>query len=168
MLLNASHTRLTDGLFLAADDQIPLVYDNDYRTATLVRVAGYRCVEGAHPFRSIDHQQGNVRRFEMLPRHNHGKFLRHQVGLSLASDAGSVDKAEPLAIAFHHLIHRVAGSAGNGRDNGPIRMGNLVQKCGFANIVMADDGHANTRRLLALDWLFPAFVLPQGAYGILL
>ncbi len=73
-------------------------------------------------------------------------FLRHQVGLAFAANAGGINKAEALTIALDDFIHGIAGGAGNRRDDGTARAGKPVQQRGLADIGMADDGDFGFRR----------------------
>src|SRR5579872_294399 len=57
------------GLLVAGNHQVPLVDDDDNRTAGLVRIASDGSIQLAHPFGGINDEQRDVGRFQMLPRH---------------------------------------------------------------------------------------------------
>ncbi len=78
----------------------------------------------------------------MPPRHHHRHLLRELGGLPASSDACGVDDAQRFALVLEHLIDRIAGGPGDGRDNGPGRAGERIQQGRFADIRAADDGDA--------------------------
>jgi hypothetical protein len=89
----------------------------------------------------VDNQQGHVRGFQVAPSHHYAHLFGHQVRLALAADAGRIHKAQLLALELDHLVHRVARSAGDGRNNGARRSCQRIQQRGFAHIGPPDDGH---------------------------
>ena len=68
------------------------------------------------------------------------ELLGHQVRLALAADARGVNKAELAALELDDLIDRIAGGAGDGRDDGAGGAGEGVEERGFADVGPADDG----------------------------
>ena len=76
----------------------------------------------------------------MLARHHDRKFFRHEVRLAFAADAGGVDEAEAASVVLDDFVDRVAGGAGDGRDDGAVGGGEAVQQRGLADVGVADDG----------------------------
>ena len=68
-------------------------------------------------------------RIDYQPRH-----------LAAPPDAGRVDQQIQLVAALDEGVDRVAGGAGDGRDEGAQLAGDLVEEGGFAYVRTADKG----------------------------
>ena len=124
----------------AGGHHVPLVDHDDDAAAALVGVAADGGVGAGDAFGGVDDQQRHVGGFEVAAGHDDAELLGHQVGLALAADAGGVDKAQLLALELDDLVDRVAGGAGDGRDDGAGGSGEGVEQRGFADVGAADDG----------------------------
>ena len=119
---------------------VPLVDDDDDAAPALVGIAADGGVGAGDALGCVDDQQGHVSRFKMTAGHDDAQLFCHQVGLALAADAGGVNKAELAALEFDDLVDRVAGGAGDGRDDGAGGAGEGIEQRGFADVGPADDG----------------------------
>src|SRR5258708_10505096 len=91
----------------------------------------------------------------MFARHDDRKLLGHQVGLALAADSGGINKAKRFTITCNEFVHRISSSARDRRDNRAFCASELVEKSGFADVGMADDGDFDFRRSLVVGrWQF--------------
>ena len=100
-------------------DRVPLVDQDDDAAPALVRIAADGSVGSGYALCGVDHQQRHVSRLKVTAGHDHAHLFGHQVRLALAADAGCIDKPELVALKLDHFIDRIAGGAGNGRNNGP-------------------------------------------------
>ena len=121
-------------------DEVPLVDDDDDGAARLVGVAADVGVEGGDSVGGVEDEEADVGGLEMLAGHDDGQLLGHELGLALATDAGSIDETEVVRAAGDDLVDCVAGGAGDGRDNGACAAGEGVEQGGFADVGTADDG----------------------------
>ena len=93
-----------------------------------MRVTGDGGIAGGDAFDRVDHNHRNVGGFQMFARHHNGQLLGHQFGLALAANAGGIDEAVLLAVAFEDLVDRIARGTGNRRDNRTTSAGQRVQQ----------------------------------------
>jgi len=106
-----------------------------------MRVAGDCGIELAHAFGRINDEQRDIRRLQMLARHDDGELFSHQLRLALATDARGINEAKALAVPLDHFVHRVAGGARCWRDDGALRTRKAIQQCGFTDVGVADDSN---------------------------
>src|SRR6202030_2109860 len=109
--------RVSSGFLLATGYQVPLIHNDDDRSAALMGIAGDGGIERAYALGCVNHQQRDVSRFEMLSRHHDGEFLRHEMGFALAPDSGRVNEAETFAVDLDDFIDGVTSRARDWRHN---------------------------------------------------
>ncbi len=97
-------------------------------------------VKLAYAFGCVDHHQRDVGVFQMLARHHHGEFFRHQVGLPFSPDACGIDKPETTSVALDQFVHCIAGGAGDWGNNRSIGSRQPVQQSRLSHVWMSDDG----------------------------
>src|ERR1022692_3296575 len=125
---------------------VPLFDADDERAPALVGITGDGGVQRDDAFGSVQHEEDDVGHADVAARHDDAHLLRHVAGFSLAADARRVDEDILRTLVDHGLVHRIAGSAGHGRHNGPLFAGEGVEQGRFAHVRAADDGHLDTRR----------------------
>ena len=112
-----------------------------------MRIARNVRIESARAFGRIDHEEHDVRIFNIFARENDREFFGHQTRLALASDSRRIDKANVAPVIADHLIDRIARRSRNRRNDRPIFPNQLVQQRRLADVRMPNDRNPDFMRL---------------------
>ena len=89
-------------------------------TAEDMRTEQAYFVERLRRHNRLLHGWGIICGLQVLPRHYHRQFFRHQVCLAFAPDSGSINEAKALAAMLDDFVDRIPGT---GREEAPVRRG---------------------------------------------
>ena len=120
--------------------RVPLVDRDDAGLALLVGVARNLGILFAEAAGGVDHDDADIGAIDGHVGAQHAVALDGLLHLALAADAGGIDKDKFAVLVFHHRVGRVAGGAGDVRDDDRLPARNAVDQRGFARVWPSDDG----------------------------
>ena len=124
--------------------QIPLVDGNDDALAPLVGDAGDLRVLLRHAFRSVDHQDDDVRPLHRCHSADDAVALDIFFDLRLSPQSGSVDKDILLPVPYHHRVDGVPGGSRHVGDDHAVFSQEAVDDGALSDVRLPDDGDVGT------------------------